>query len=112
MLFVNKHKRMKLAAFEYARSVDICKFSNVELCAIHSQLNLTGWDSRLGPIPDWHGNKFDFFYSCALMERIADKVGDKAIARWKCINALGLNEQDFELWYEKKVQKAALRCRD
>lgn len=110
-MFESKYEKAKNKAWRFARTINLDSFSDDELCDLYCDLNIGKWDDRLGQNPKTIDSQYDFMYTVAAMNRIADKVGYKAVAKRYHIRELGYTEQLFEDWYEKQVQKAVLADR-
>jgi len=102
---------LKDKAYSYARAIDLEQFNDNELCELSHRLNTNEWDDRLGKKHKEYDGKNGCVYTIAIMNRIADKVGDKAVNKWYWLNILKRTEQEFEDWFDQQVAKAALRNR-
>ena len=108
---ISSYDRAKKRAIAFSMNVDLSQFSHKELCVLHCELNDFGvaWNARIGEKPKCR-EKYEFMYRIAVMERIADIVGEKAVSKWWNVNyTRGMSEQEYEDWYERKLQRMVLR---
>lgn len=82
-------------------TIDLKKFTDDELCEMHDLLNGWEWDDRLGEQPE--NVREAIMFVCVA---IRHQVGGKRLLRWHHINNLGSTPEDFERWYEIRLDHA------
>jgi hypothetical protein len=93
---------------------DLSKFTNDELCDIHTTLNRDIWDSRLGYPPIGYANlpedRMSVFFRnkrsrldvhISIMDEIKRLVGEKAVEKHWFIHAHGYSEEAFEDYWQR-----------
>lgn len=91
-------------------TIDLRKFTDDELCELYDRLNNWEWDDRLGtpPTDDREPDSERSF----IMESIRHRVGGKQLLRWHHIHNLGRTPEEFERWYEIRLDYAVFKSPD